>query len=78
MICVNIRLWASHVSCCVLQLLAVFMKLDTRLLLINYIDLTRSRNVQLTFDALLVGMWKHTFSLFSIGTLSPLVSESLK
>lgn len=54
------------------------MKLDTRLLLMNYIDLARSRNVQLTFDALLVGMWKHTFSLFSIGTSSPRVPELLK
>lgn len=37
-----------------LQLLAVFMKLDTRSLLMNYIDLRRTNNVQLTFDALLV------------------------
>lgn len=37
-----------------LQLLAVFMQLDTRSLLMNYIDLRRTENVQLTFDALLV------------------------
>lgn len=36
------------------QLLAVFMQLDTRSLLMNYIDLGRTKNVQLTFDALLV------------------------
>ncbi|XP_024118657.1 DDB1- and CUL4-associated factor 1 isoform X1 [Oryzias melastigma] len=35
------------------ELLAVFMKLDTRSLLMNYIDLRRTNNVQLTFDALL-------------------------
>uniref|UniRef100_A0A8C3AK04 DDB1- and CUL4-associated factor 1 n=1 Tax=Cyclopterus lumpus TaxID=8103 RepID=A0A8C3AK04_CYCLU len=34
-------------------LLAVFMQLDTRSLLMNYIDLQRTRNVQLTFDGLL-------------------------
>ncbi|XP_067360198.1 DDB1- and CUL4-associated factor 1-like isoform X2 [Channa argus] len=35
------------------ELLAVFMQLDTRSLLMNYIDLRQSKNVQLTFDALL-------------------------
>ncbi|KAM9759109.1 DDB1- and CUL4-associated factor 1-like isoform 1-T3 [Menidia menidia] len=35
------------------ELLAVFMKLDTRSLLMNYIDLRKTKNVQLTFDALL-------------------------
>ncbi|KAK5623295.1 DDB1- and CUL4-associated factor 1 [Crenichthys baileyi] len=35
------------------ELLAVFMKLDTRLLMMNYIDLKKTKNVQLTFDALL-------------------------
>ncbi|XP_040890661.1 DDB1- and CUL4-associated factor 1-like isoform X2 [Toxotes jaculatrix] len=35
------------------ELLAVFMQLDTRSLLMNYIDLRRTKNVQLTFDALL-------------------------
>uniref|UniRef100_A0A8C3AJL9 DDB1- and CUL4-associated factor 1 n=1 Tax=Cyclopterus lumpus TaxID=8103 RepID=A0A8C3AJL9_CYCLU len=35
------------------ELLAVFMQLDTRSLLMNYIDLQRTRNVQLTFDGLL-------------------------
>ncbi|XP_041836899.1 DDB1- and CUL4-associated factor 1-like isoform X2 [Melanotaenia boesemani] len=35
------------------ELLAFFMKLDTRSLLMNYIDLRRTKNVQLTFDALL-------------------------
>uniref|UniRef100_A0A3Q3JWF1 DDB1- and CUL4-associated factor 1 n=1 Tax=Monopterus albus TaxID=43700 RepID=A0A3Q3JWF1_MONAL len=35
------------------ELLAVFMQLDTRSLLMNYIDLQRTNNVQLTFDALL-------------------------
>ncbi|XP_035518554.1 DDB1- and CUL4-associated factor 1-like [Morone saxatilis] len=35
------------------ELLAVFMQLDTRSLLMNYIDLRQTRNVQLTFDALL-------------------------
>lgn len=35
------------------ELLAVFMQLDTRSLLMNYIDLRLTRNVQLTFDALL-------------------------
>uniref|UniRef100_A0A4W6BUP1 DDB1- and CUL4-associated factor 1 n=1 Tax=Lates calcarifer TaxID=8187 RepID=A0A4W6BUP1_LATCA len=34
-------------------LLAVFMQLDTRSLLMNYIDLRQTKNVQLTFDALL-------------------------
>uniref|UniRef100_A0A7N6A1N2 DDB1- and CUL4-associated factor 1 n=1 Tax=Anabas testudineus TaxID=64144 RepID=A0A7N6A1N2_ANATE len=34
-------------------LLAVFMQLDTRSLLMNYIDLTQTKNVQLIFDALL-------------------------
>uniref|UniRef100_A0A672Z914 DDB1- and CUL4-associated factor 1 n=1 Tax=Sphaeramia orbicularis TaxID=375764 RepID=A0A672Z914_9TELE len=34
-------------------LLAVFMQLDTRALLMNYIDLRQTKNVQLTFDALL-------------------------
>uniref|UniRef100_A0A3P8PN47 DDB1- and CUL4-associated factor 1 n=1 Tax=Astatotilapia calliptera TaxID=8154 RepID=A0A3P8PN47_ASTCA len=34
-------------------LLAVFMQLDTRSLLMNYIDLRQTNNVQLTFDALL-------------------------
>lgn len=38
------------------QLLAVFMQLDTRSLLMNYIDLRQTNNVQLTFDALLVRM----------------------
>lgn len=41
-------------SVCLLQLLAVFMQLDTRSLLMNYIDLRRTNDVQLTFDALLV------------------------
>ena len=36
------------------QLLAVFMQLDTRSLLMKYIDLRNTKNVQLTFDALLV------------------------
>ncbi|KAM9859671.1 DDB1- and CUL4-associated factor 1-like isoform 1-T1 [Aulostomus maculatus] len=36
------------------ELLAVFMQLDTRALLITYIDLRWTRNVQLTFDALLL------------------------
>ncbi|XP_034725345.1 DDB1- and CUL4-associated factor 1-like [Etheostoma cragini] len=35
------------------QLLAIFMQLDTRSLLMNYIDLRKTKNVQLTFDALL-------------------------
>nr|XP_046241098.1 LOW QUALITY PROTEIN: DDB1- and CUL4-associated factor 1-like [Scatophagus argus] len=35
------------------ELLAVFMQLDTRSLLMNYIDLRQTENVQLTFDALL-------------------------
>uniref|UniRef100_A0A7N6F837 DDB1- and CUL4-associated factor 1 n=1 Tax=Anabas testudineus TaxID=64144 RepID=A0A7N6F837_ANATE len=35
------------------ELLAVFMQLDTRSLLMNYIDLTQTKNVQLIFDALL-------------------------
>uniref|UniRef100_A0AAX7VYC6 DDB1- and CUL4-associated factor 1 n=1 Tax=Astatotilapia calliptera TaxID=8154 RepID=A0AAX7VYC6_ASTCA len=35
------------------ELLAVFMQLDTRSLLMNYIDLRQTNNVQLTFDALL-------------------------
>uniref|UniRef100_A0A3B4XQS5 DDB1- and CUL4-associated factor 1 n=1 Tax=Seriola lalandi dorsalis TaxID=1841481 RepID=A0A3B4XQS5_SERLL len=35
------------------ELLAVFMQLDTRSLLMNYIDLRRTKNVQLIFDALL-------------------------
>ncbi|XP_034557902.1 DDB1- and CUL4-associated factor 1-like isoform X3 [Notolabrus celidotus] len=35
------------------ELLAVFMQLDTRSLLLNYIDLRRTKNVQLTYDALL-------------------------
>ncbi|KAM4741347.1 DDB1- and CUL4-associated factor 1-like isoform 2-T2 [Anableps anableps] len=35
------------------ELLAVFMKLDTRSLMMNYIDLGKTKNVQLTFDALL-------------------------
>uniref|UniRef100_A0A8D0CRP9 DDB1- and CUL4-associated factor 1 n=1 Tax=Sander lucioperca TaxID=283035 RepID=A0A8D0CRP9_SANLU len=34
-------------------LLAIFMQLDTRSLLMNYIDLRQTKNVQLTFDALL-------------------------
>lgn len=37
-----------------MQLLAVFMQLDTRTLLMNYIDLRQTKDVQLTFDALLV------------------------
>ena len=36
------------------QLLAVFMQLDTRSLLMNYIDLMQTKDVQLIFDALLV------------------------
>ncbi|XP_044205703.1 DDB1- and CUL4-associated factor 1-like [Thunnus albacares] len=35
------------------ELLAVFMQLDTRALLMNYIDLRLTKDVQLTFDALL-------------------------
>ncbi|XP_042370815.1 DDB1- and CUL4-associated factor 1, partial [Plectropomus leopardus] len=35
------------------ELLAVFMQLDTRSLLMSYIDLRQTKNVQLTFDALL-------------------------
>ncbi|KAK9529756.1 hypothetical protein VZT92_013830 [Zoarces viviparus] len=35
------------------ELLAVFMQLDTRSLLMNYIDLRETKNVQLTFDGLL-------------------------
>ncbi|KAG7235646.1 hypothetical protein INR49_002408 [Caranx melampygus] len=35
------------------ELLAVFMQLDTRSLLMNYIDLSQTKNVQLIFDALL-------------------------
>ena len=34
------------------------MKLDTRSLLMNYIDLRKTKNVQLTFDALLVRLDK--------------------
>lgn len=37
-----------------LQLLAIFMQMETRTLLMNYIDLRQTQNVQLTFDALLV------------------------
>lgn len=37
-----------------LQLLAVFMQMDARSLLMTYIDLTRTNDVQLTYDALLV------------------------
>ncbi|XP_016524477.1 protein VPRBP-like [Poecilia formosa] len=35
------------------ELLAIFMKMDTRSLMMNYIDLRKTKNVQLTFDALL-------------------------
>ncbi|XP_023181303.1 DDB1- and CUL4-associated factor 1-like isoform X2 [Xiphophorus maculatus] len=35
------------------ELLAIFMKLDTCSLMMNYIDLRKTKNVQLTFDALL-------------------------
>ncbi|XP_074530971.1 DDB1- and CUL4-associated factor 1-like [Halichoeres trimaculatus] len=35
------------------ELLAVFMQLDTHSLLMNYIDLRKTKNVQLTYDALL-------------------------
>ncbi|KAE8298907.1 DDB1- and CUL4-associated factor 1 [Larimichthys crocea] len=35
------------------ELLAVFMQMDTRSLLMNYIDLWQTKTVQLTFDALL-------------------------
>ncbi|KAJ0023407.1 hypothetical protein NQD34_003306 [Periophthalmus magnuspinnatus] len=35
------------------ELLAVFMQMETRTLLMNYIDLRQTKNVQLTFDALL-------------------------
>ncbi|XP_015243536.1 PREDICTED: protein VPRBP-like isoform X1 [Cyprinodon variegatus] len=35
------------------ELLGVFMKLDTLSLMMNYIDLRKTKNVQLTFDALL-------------------------
>ncbi|KAK5873153.1 hypothetical protein PBY51_013791 [Eleginops maclovinus] len=35
------------------ELLAVFMQMDTRSLLMNYIDLRKTSNVQLIFDALL-------------------------
>lgn len=35
------------------ELLSVFMTMDTRTLLMNYIDLGQTKNVQLTFDALL-------------------------
>uniref|UniRef100_A0A7N8X7K8 DDB1- and CUL4-associated factor 1 n=1 Tax=Mastacembelus armatus TaxID=205130 RepID=A0A7N8X7K8_9TELE len=35
------------------ELLAVFMQLDTRSLLMSYIDLQQTKNVQLTFDAVL-------------------------
>ncbi|CAK6976031.1 DDB1- and CUL4-associated factor 1-like [Scomber scombrus] len=35
------------------ELLAVFMQLDTRVLLMSYIDLRRTKDVQLIFDALL-------------------------
>uniref|UniRef100_A0A3Q2Q8K8 DDB1- and CUL4-associated factor 1 n=1 Tax=Fundulus heteroclitus TaxID=8078 RepID=A0A3Q2Q8K8_FUNHE len=35
------------------ELLAVFMKMDIRSLMMNYIDLRKTKNVQLTFDALL-------------------------
>ncbi|XP_034442578.1 DDB1- and CUL4-associated factor 1-like [Hippoglossus hippoglossus] len=35
------------------ELLAIFMQQDTRLLLMNYIDLRQTKNVQLTYDALL-------------------------
>uniref|UniRef100_A0A3P8W8V5 DDB1- and CUL4-associated factor 1 n=1 Tax=Cynoglossus semilaevis TaxID=244447 RepID=A0A3P8W8V5_CYNSE len=35
------------------ELLAVFMQMDTRSLLMNYLDLRKTKNVQLTFDALL-------------------------
>lgn len=31
------------------------MQMDTRSLLMNYLDLRKTKNVQLTFDALLVG-----------------------
>lgn len=43
-----------HKSLSLLQLLAVFMQMDTRSLLMNYIDLRQTKTVQLTFDALLV------------------------
>ncbi|KAK7916337.1 hypothetical protein WMY93_012098 [Mugilogobius chulae] len=36
------------------ELLAVFMQMETRTLLMKYIDLKKTKNVQLTFDALLV------------------------
>lgn len=48
-----------------LQLLAVFMKLDTRSLLMNYIELRKTKHVQLTFDALLVRLNLFTNNLFS-------------
>ncbi|XP_055016136.1 DDB1- and CUL4-associated factor 1-like isoform X2 [Boleophthalmus pectinirostris] len=35
------------------ELLAIFMQMETRTLLMNYIDLRQTKNVQLTFDALL-------------------------
>ncbi|XP_008407390.1 protein VPRBP-like isoform X4 [Poecilia reticulata] len=35
------------------ELLAIFMKMDTRSMMMNYIDLRKTKNVQLTFDALL-------------------------
>lgn len=37
-----------------LELLAVFMQMDTRELLMRYIDLKHTNDVQLTFDSLLV------------------------
>lgn len=57
------------------QLLAVFMQLDTRSLLMNYIDLGRTKNVQLTFDALLVRPHLQTLILPSIPSLSPVTGH---
>ncbi|KAM7401544.1 hypothetical protein PAMP_016851 [Pampus punctatissimus] len=52
------------------ELLAVFMQLDTRVLLMNYIDLRQTQDVQLIFDALLV-------CTLSGGVLSDMVSYAL-
>lgn len=44
----------AHLSLSLLQLLAFFMRLDTLSLMMNYIDLRQTKDVQLIFDALLV------------------------
>lgn len=59
-----------HESLSLLQLLAVFMQMDTRSLLMNYIDLWQTKTVQLTFDALLVRL---SASKHVSDTLTPLI-----